>query len=95
LDGQKKIGIKYCGGCNPAYDRVGMINQVHSLFEDRFIVSSREMQDIDILVYVNGCPRACAETVSDQTGVPTRSIVDECDFEKLIDWLTGLEEHGD
>ena len=95
MDGHKKIGVKYCGGCNPTYDRVGMINQVHSLLEDRFVLSSRDMQDIDILVYVNGCSRACAEIVSCEPEVPTRFIVDKCDFENLIDWLTGFDEHGD
>lgn len=23
-----KVGIKYCGGCNPRYDRVAAVNQL-------------------------------------------------------------------
>ena len=97
---EKKIGVKYCGGCNQTYDRVGMVDQVRSNVEDRFIVSCRDTHDIDVLVCVNGCSRACADAVSNKTNgsrpaVPTRSIVDENEFGNLIEWLSGFDKNGD
>jgi 4-hydroxybutyrate CoA-transferase len=90
-----KIGIKYCGGCNPSYERVEMIQHVQSLLEDRFIFSIHDQQDSDIMVLVSGCPRACANKNSNHIEVPSRSIVGESDFKSLVDWLEALDEKGD
>lgn len=92
---RKKIGIKYCGGCNPSYERVEMIQRVQSLLKDRFIFSIHDQKDSDIMVFVRGCPRACADKNSSDLEVPSRSIVGENEFKSLIDWLEGLDEKGD
>jgi hypothetical protein len=90
----KRIGIKYCGGCNPSYERVEMVQQVQSLLKDRFIFSIYDQQDSDIMVFVCGCPRACASKNSNHPEVPSRSMIGEGDFRSLIDWLEGLDEKG-
>jgi sulfite reductase beta subunit-like hemoprotein len=92
---RRKVGIKYCGGCNPSYERVEMIQQVQSLLKDRFTFSIHDQQDLDIMVLVSGCPRACANKNSNHPEVPSRSIVGESDFKSLIDWLVALDEKGD
>jgi len=92
---RKKIGIKYCGGCNPSYERVEMIQRVQSLLKDRFIFSVNDLQDLDVMVLVSGCPRACVNKNSNHPEVPSRLIVGESDFKSLIDWLEGLDAKGD
>jgi len=88
---RKKIGIKYCGGCNPNYERVEMAQRVQSLVKDRFLFLLHNQQDLDVLVLMNGCPRACADRGLTQTKIPCRSIIGEMQFESLIDWLTALD----
>jgi hypothetical protein len=95
MEMRKKIGVKYCGGCNPSYERVEMIQQVQSSLKDRFIFSIHDQQDLDMMVLVNGCPRACANKNSNHPEVPSRSIVGENDFNSLIDWLKAFDEKGD
>jgi hypothetical protein len=92
---KKTIGIKYCGGCNPTYERVEMVQQVQSLLKDRFIFSIDDQQDSDIMVFVCGCPRACANKNSKYPEDSSRLIIGENDFKSLIDWLEGLVEKGD
>ncbi|MCJ7748527.1 MAG: hypothetical protein MUP27_12390 [Desulfobacterales bacterium] len=92
---RRKVGIKYCGGCNPSYERVEMIQQVQSLLKYRFTFSIHDQQDLDIMLLVSGCPRACANKNSNHPEVPSRSIVGETDFKSLIDWLVALDEKGD
>jgi hypothetical protein len=92
---KKKIGIRYCGGCNPSYERVEMIQRVQSLLEDRLIFAVHHPQDSDIMVFVSGCPRACADKNPSNLKVPSRSIVGENDFESLIKWLTAFDQKGD
>ena len=92
---KKRVGVKYCGGCNPSYERVEMVQEVQSLLKDRFIFSTYDQQDSDIMLFVCGCPRACANKNSSHPEDPSRSMIGESDFGSLIDWLEGLDEKGD
>ena len=92
LEIRKKIGIKYCGGCNPTYERVEIVERVRSRLKDRFLFLRYDQQDLDVLVLINGCPRSCATKNLEYKEVPYRSIVAENDFETLMDWLTALNE---
>ena len=92
---KKKIGIKYCGGCNPFYERVEMVQQVQSVLKDRFIFSVNDQQDSDIMLFVCGCPRACADKESNNLKAPSRSITAESDLKSTVDWLEGLDAKGD
>jgi hypothetical protein len=92
---KKKIEIKYCGGCNPIYERVKMVERVQSLMEGRFLFLRHNREDLDVLVLMNGCPRACAGKNLNPPEVPYRSIIGESDLEGLMDWLTCLNEKGE
>ena len=56
------IGIKYCGGCNPRYDRAGYVKALierhpHATFEP-----ARSDVRYDLLLVVCGCSSMCART---------------------------------
>ena len=56
--------IKYCGGCNPTYDRVRLAAELRERVE-----AGAECEDLrlgHLLVVICGCARACA-------GVPEES----------------------
>lgn len=82
-----KIGIRYCGGCNPHYERVEMIQQVQSRVGDRFLFIRHDQQDLDGLITVNGCPRACMAKNLNQQGVPHHSITETSGLNNLMEWL--------
>jgi len=54
-------GIKFCGGCNPRYDRGLALEKLRSNFngeiEMRF---AEENIDYDILLVIGGCTNCCA-----------------------------------
>ncbi|WP_077611246.1 hypothetical protein [Clostridium sp. Marseille-P2415] len=57
------IGIKYCGGCNPVYDRVRRVRRFieeNSLYE---YVGISANQPCDYWLVVCGCIRRCARSV--------------------------------
>jgi hypothetical protein len=89
---KKKIGVKYCGGCNPTYERVEMIHQVQSSLGDRFHFLSFEQQGLNGLLLINGCPRSCAINHFDHQETAYFSISGEHDFGLLMDWLTALDK---
>lgn len=55
-----KIGIKYCGGCNPRYDRAIEIKKIKD--ENKYIdfYYANEEDEYDILLVACGCNAACA-----------------------------------
>jgi len=90
----KKIGIKYCGGCNPSYERVQMVHRVESRFDHRLIFIRHDHPDIDGMILMNGCQRACATQGFNQT-VPHYSATGENDFEALMGWLNLSATRGE
>ena len=55
------LGIKYCGGCNPAYDRVAAVNELKKSLKDLEIsfTTYRADEDYDACLLVRGCNRDC------------------------------------
>lgn len=54
-----RIGIKYCGGCNPRYDRVAAVKELQQRYPEWKIEPAGEGGQEYILV-VCGCTAVCA-----------------------------------
>lgn len=68
----KRVGLKYCGGCDPAYDRVEYVRAIQEAGGDRIQWVPFEAEDYSILVIVSGCDRECIqEEMSSQAGRQT------------------------
>lgn len=77
-----KIGIKYCGGCNPGYDRKKLVEKLMSEHLEVTFEIARENILYDIVVVINGCRRACSEHES-LKGVDKLLINSENDYLKF------------
>ena len=53
----KKLFVRYCGGCNPEYDRVAAVMR---LAEDGGFGMTAEKGEAELRIAVSGCPRRCA-----------------------------------
>jgi len=55
------IGVKFCGGCNPRYDRVEALYKLKERFEDKVDFDyAKENEDYDVLLVIGGCTNCCA-----------------------------------
>ena len=68
-----QIGIKYCGGCNPEYDRVALIRQIQERLKDKADFVSWEGGGIDLVLVVCGCSTSCVD-LSPFSGFKIRMI---------------------
>jgi hypothetical protein len=59
-----KVGIKYCGGCNPYYDRVALVKQIESRLRGKVEFVSPDGDHVDLVLAVEGCQTACADLTS-------------------------------
>lgn len=57
-----KIGVKYCGGCNPHIDRGLLVEKVRERLDEQPVVfTGFQEEDLDLLFLVSGCGTGCVE----------------------------------
>ena len=77
------IGLKYCGGCNPRYDRVALVKHIEKSLQGKVEFVSPESQDVGLILAVQGCSTACADLSAFQ-GLEIRTITNIEGAEKFI-----------
>jgi len=56
-----RVGLKYCGGCNPEYDRVALVRHIEESLQDRVEFVTPESEGVGLILAVEGCSTACAD----------------------------------
>ena len=57
----KRIGVKYCGGCNPQIERSRFVDELKKMLAgDLSLAIGCSMEKWDVGILVCGCPVACA-----------------------------------
>jgi hypothetical protein len=69
-----RIGIKYCGGCNPLYDRVVAVKKLEQKLKGKAVFVSPDSKEVDLILAVQGCDRACAD-LSPFEGIPIQMVL--------------------
>ena len=82
-----KVSIKFCGGCNPRIDRVGVAAKIKDHFASDRVEVVYNSLEADIIVYISGCPSSCASRKAGG-GKPNVTIAVAC-----IDNVFGDEEY--
>ncbi len=59
--GPLKIGLKYCGGCKPDYDRVALAEEIRARLGPSAVFVRPDSEAVDLILAVQGCPTACAD----------------------------------
>lgn len=54
------VGIKYCGGCNPRYDRKEFLQTLQKEFDYDFEIAQSD-KIYDVLIVLCGCTNCCAD----------------------------------
>ena len=78
-----KVAIKYCGGCNPDYDRVALVKYIEKSLHGKVEFVSAEDENINLVLAVEGCKTACAD-LSAFKGIKIRFITKIEDAEELL-----------
>lgn len=55
-----EVGVRYCGGCNPRYDRVALARRLEAACPFARFSPARPGSDWDVLVVLCGCSACCA-----------------------------------
>ena len=55
------IGVKFCGGCNPKYDRGKLYERIREVYSEHSFETAGEEKIYDMLLVITGCERACPD----------------------------------
>lgn len=86
-----EIGVKYCGGCNPNYERRRIIKRAQAEFPDmRFVPYTSELP-FDLVVVVCGCMAECFTFSCDNSAHGVVWVRSLQEYERLQRALRALE----
>ncbi|MFZ7102535.1 MAG: hypothetical protein ACOWWO_07745 [Peptococcaceae bacterium] len=57
----KRIGIKYCGNCNPWIDSDEIVKTLQNQLKDGYALVPWDAGDIRLILIMSGCPADCAQ----------------------------------
>lgn len=55
-----KGAVKYCGGCNPRYDRAALVRKLEAQFQTE-LPPARAGEIYDVVYVICGCPSRCPD----------------------------------
>lgn len=58
---KKKIALKYCGGCNPTFDREEYVKKIKSAAGTLVEWTTLDDDERDKILLIHGCNTACLE----------------------------------
>ncbi|MDR2163536.1 MAG: hypothetical protein LBO70_06330 [Clostridiales Family XIII bacterium] len=92
------VGVKFCGGCNPGYDRRAAYEKIrrnvmacsaargaYTSFEP-----AREGVLYDALLVLVGCANRCASIAEYRATAPPMHVWNEAKADEASQWLTGV-----
>lgn len=79
-----RIGLKYCGGCTPRYDRVEAVASIRERLKDRVDLVSYEERDLEGVLIVAGCPTACVDRTPFE-GRPVWIVTSPRDAQRFVE----------
>jgi len=86
------IGVKFCGGCNPRYDRGKALERIkRETAENVEFAVAEEGKEYDFLLVIGGCTNCCASYCQYQVKNDTIRMWDEDHIEQIINKIK-LEE---
>lgn len=83
MTNSRRIGLKFCGGCSPRYDRIGMVKRIKKELGETIEFVPPHEPGADVILAIMGCKTACAD-LGPFEGKKLRIITSENDAESLI-----------
>jgi len=79
-------GVKFCGGCNPRFDRGKALKAIQEALHDRVEFElAEEGKDYEGLLVIGGCPNCCPAYKHFRVRRPPVKISDENHIDQAID----------
>lgn len=85
-----RVGVRYCGGCNPGFERVALVEHLFGSLEGKAQAVGYREEAIQALLVVCGCATACPAQEGVSEGLPRFVLREEKHLQEAAQWLKGL-----
>ncbi|MGI6072205.1 MAG: hypothetical protein ACOX75_04250 [Lachnospiraceae bacterium] len=82
------IYVKFCGGCNPRFDRAGLLSRMERAFPEH--VFENEYKDPEVSLIICGCSAACADRRDAAAPYGIYTVWQEDCLEDFGDFITSV-----
>lgn len=80
-----KVGVKYCGGCNPRHDRGSFAAKLYNQFKGIIEFENvREDSNYDALLIISGCTSNCADYDCYNVGKGVIFVTEATNFDSIV-----------
>lgn len=83
------VAVKFCGGCDPAYERVEYLRKIEDAASHRIRWMSLQDNGYEVILLISGCQRACPEEELPRSVRIVSLTSDEADPERVVSMITG------
>ncbi len=80
-----RVAIKFCGGCDPTFDRVELANRVKDVADTHITWVDMDQDSKDAILVICGCPKACPVDDLQDTAIPLVVIEQEFNPYTVVD----------
>lgn len=79
-----KCGIRFCGGCNPRFDRGKVLTELKEERKNIDFQVAEEGQEYDVILVIGGCTNCCASHCQFTSKEGVLMLWDEGHVEKIL-----------
>jgi len=87
-----KVGVRYCGGCNPRYERDRLVEYIKEKLKQVDFQIAKEGVIYDALLVVSGCTSMCVSFEQFQSKKGIVKVNSEDDKDEAVNSLLMLME---
>lgn len=85
-------GVRFCGGCNPRFDRGAAFEKIKDQLKDEIEFKYAEEDALyDVILVIGGCTNCCASYDQYRTKRGVVKVYDLADVDKTIQILKDFE----
>lgn len=82
-----EIGVKFCGGCNPTYERGAALKKYKEMFSGHTYESVNPQKKYDRILVICGCEKACLREYRDTQADEYLIFTKKNDFDQEYPFL--------
>ncbi len=85
-----KCGVRFCGGCNPRYDRGKALDEIKEQLNDIEFTYACEGEKYDVILVIGGCTNCCASYEQFATREGVIKMWDAADIHRIVKVIRDL-----
>lgn len=90
---KNKIALRYCGGCNPRYDRINFVRRLQRQFPDLQMEVFEPRGEYQAVLVICGCSAQCAGQGDLPVHLPRFVMAVPGDYDRAAAFFNGVYQN--